>query len=75
MFGNKEFILNCMNYLCDDSGLITVRSRELKLRLLDKTKIEQSKVKWQTINIIFPILLIIIFALIISFLRKRRYTK
>lgn len=75
MFGNKEFILNCMNYLCDDSGLITVRSRELKLRLLDKTKIEQSKVKWQTINIVFPILLIIIFALIISFLRKRRYTK
>ncbi len=74
MFGNKEFILNCMNYLCDDSGLITVRSRELKLRLLDKTKIEQSKIKWQIINIVFPVLLIVIFAMLITYLRKRRYT-
>ena len=75
MFGNKEFILNCMNYLCDDSGLITVRSRELKLRMLDKTKIENSKIKWQLINIVFPILIVIIFGFLMAFLRKRRYTK
>ncbi len=75
VFGNKEFILNCINYLCDDSGLITVRSRELKLRMLDKTKIEKSKVKWQVINVVLPVLVIILFALVLSFLRKRRYTK
>jgi len=35
-FGNKEFILNAMNYLTDGQGLISLRSREMKLRLLDK---------------------------------------
>jgi ABC-2 type transport system permease protein len=75
MFGNKEFILNCMNYLCDDSGLITVRSRELKLRMLDKTKIEKSKLKWQLINTGLPVIIIIIFGFLLTFFRKRRYTK
>ncbi|MFZ4414349.1 MAG: gliding motility-associated ABC transporter substrate-binding protein GldG [Bacteroidales bacterium] len=75
MFGNKEFILNCMNFLCDDSGLITVRSRELKLRMLDKTKIENSKTQWQLINLVLPVVVIILFGMIITFLRKRRYTK
>ncbi len=75
MFGNKEFILNCMNYLCDDSGLITVRSRELKLRMLDKTKIENSKIQWQLINVVLPVILIILFGMIITYLRQRRYSK
>ncbi|MFZ4399058.1 MAG: gliding motility-associated ABC transporter substrate-binding protein GldG [Bacteroidales bacterium] len=75
MFGNKEFILNCMNYLCDDSGLITVRSRELKLRMLDKTKIEKSKLRWQIVNVVFPIIITIILGIIIIILRKRRYTR
>ena len=75
MFGNKEFILNCMNYLCDDSGLITVRSRELKLRMLDKTKIEKSKIQWQVINVVLPVVIVILFGFLMAFLRKRRYTK
>jgi len=75
MFGNKEFILNCMNYLCDESGLITVRSRELKLRMLDKTKIEKSKTKWQLINVVFPLIIVILFALLLSYFRKKRYSK
>ncbi len=75
MFGNKEFILNCMNYLCDDSGLITVRSRELKLRMLDKTKIEKSKIQLQIINVVLPVVIIIIVGFLMAFLRKRRYSK
>lgn len=74
-FGNKEFILNCMNYLCDESGLITVRSRELKLRLLDKTIIEKSKVKWQLINIFVPIILISILSFLMSYIRKKKFAK
>jgi len=72
-FGNKEFILNCMNYLCDESGLITVRSRELKLRLLDKTIIEKSKIKWQLINIFVPIIIISLLSLLMYYIRKRKY--
>jgi ABC-2 type transport system permease protein len=74
-FGNKEFILNCMNYLCDETGLITVRSRELKLRLLDKTIIEKSKIKWQLINILIPIILISILSFLMYYIRKSNFAK
>ncbi len=57
-FGNKDLLLNAMNYLCDDSGLISVRSRELKLRLLDSAKLSKQRLFWQLLNVIFPILLI-----------------
>jgi ABC-2 type transport system permease protein len=72
-FGNKNFLLNCMNYLLDNSGLISVRSRELKLRLLDKQKIENSRVSLQVASTSIPILLIIIIGLVQYFLRKKKY--
>ncbi|MCD4678984.1 MAG: gliding motility-associated ABC transporter substrate-binding protein GldG [Bacteroidales bacterium] len=73
-FGNKELIMNAMNYLCDDSGLISIRSRELKLRLLDKTKIANNNLKWQLLNLILPIVLVIAFGFIHARIRKQRYT-
>ncbi len=72
-FGNKELILNVMNYLCDDSGLVSIRSRELKLRLLDKTKIANNKLFWQLLNTLLPVLLVIIFGIIWAWVRRRRY--
>lgn len=73
--GNKDFIMNCVDYLCDETGLISVRSREIKLRLLDKTKYSNNKVFWQVLNTGLPVLLIFVFALIQSFFRKRKYGK
>ncbi len=73
MYGNRNFILNCMNYLCDDSGLISVRNRELTLRLLDKKKVENERMKWQLINTFVPLLLIILFGIIQHYRRKRKY--
>jgi ABC-2 type transport system permease protein len=72
-FGNKDFILNVMNYLCDDSGLISVRSRELKLRLLDKTRISKQALYWQLLNMLLPILLITGFGIGKYLLRKKKY--
>jgi ABC-2 type transport system permease protein len=74
-FGNKDFILNAINYLCDDSGLISVRSRELTLRLLDTTKIESQRLFWQLLNIILPLLLILVFSFVKLRLRSRRYSR
>lgn len=76
-FGNKEFIMNVINYMTDDQGLIALRSREFKLRLLDKTKIrtDDMKIKWKIINTLIPVGLILIFGLMFNFLRKRRYSK
>jgi len=74
-FGNKEFILNAMNYLIDGSGLISIRSRELKLRLLDKTIIEQNRLLIQIVNTILPVVVILIVGLLMSIYRRRKYTQ
>jgi ABC-2 type transport system permease protein len=73
-FGNKDFVLNAMNYLCDDSGLLSVRSREVKLRALDASLVEAQRLKWQLLNIIVPILLVLCFAFVQAYWRKKRYT-
>ncbi|TNF26290.1 MAG: gliding motility-associated ABC transporter substrate-binding protein GldG [Bacteroidetes bacterium] len=72
-FGNKKFLLNAINYLCDDENLTAIRSRSLEIRLLDRKKAEAERTKWQTINIAFPIGLIILFGLINAYIRKKRY--
>jgi len=74
-FGNKDFIMNAMNYLCDDSGLISVRSRELTLRLLDKTRINNNRLFWQLINTLGPVLFILVFAGIQYAIRKNKYSR
>lgn len=73
VFGNKNFILNCVDYLCDDSGLMAIRSKELKLRLLDKTRLESELMYWQVFNTAGPILLIVIFGIVKFYRRKRKY--
>lgn len=72
-FGNKKFLLNAVNYLCDDENLTTIRSRALEIRLLDRKKAEAERTKWQIINIGIPIGLIILFGIINAYLRKKRY--
>jgi len=74
LFGNKNFILNCVNYLCDDSGLISVRSREITLRLLDRKKVKNEELQWKALNMILPVLLVLLFGLIRYYLRKKKYT-
>jgi len=74
-FGNKEFILNAMNYLTDDSGLISIRSKELRMRLLDRTKVENERTFWQILNTVVPIVLVLIFGMIQGVLRKRKYAR
>jgi len=74
-FGNKDFILNAMNYLCDDAGLLSVRSREVKLRALDASRVDAERLKWQLVNTIVPILLVLGFAFAHGYWRKKRYTR
>lgn len=74
-FGNKELLLNAVNYLCDDAGLMAVRSRELRLRALDVNKAKENLLTWQFINIVAPVALIILFGIIQFALRKRRYSR
>jgi len=68
--------MNVINYMTDDAGLITLRSREFKLRLLDKAKIRTAgaKLRWQLLNTLVPVLLIILGGLLFNLIRKRRFS-
>ncbi len=72
-FGNKNFLLNAINYLCDDMSLTSIRSRSLEIRLLDRKKAEAERTKWQIINVGIPIVLIILFGFLNAYLRRKRY--
>lgn len=72
-YGNKQFIENAVSYLIEGEGLISIRSRELKIRLLDMNKINDNQIKWQVINVVLPSAIMIIFGLILAILRKKKY--
>lgn len=74
-YANKEFVLNCLEYLTDNSGILETRSKDYTLRLLDKKKIEEQKTWWQFINILAPLLLVILFGISYQLIRKNRYRK
>jgi ABC-2 type transport system permease protein len=71
-FGNKDFFINAVHYLCDDSGLMELRSRTMKMRLLDKVRLREELVMWQLINVIVPVLLVLIGGTVFWFLRHIR---
>ena len=74
-FGNKDFLLNAISYLVDGNGLISIRSRDLKLRLLDPNKVNAQRLQWQLFNILLPVVLIILSGMLFAWLRKRRFTR
>lgn len=73
-FANRDFLQNSLDYLINASGLSEAKAKDYTLRLLDKKKVDAEKTKWQGINIAVPVLLVILFALLYQFLRKRKYT-
>jgi ABC-2 type transport system permease protein len=73
-YANKTFLLNCMNYLLDDEGLLQLRSRVVTLRLLDKKKVEVQRSKWQMTNVVWPALLVFGFGVLQFYLRRKKYS-
>ncbi|WP_136480795.1 gliding motility-associated ABC transporter substrate-binding protein GldG [Cognatitamlana onchidii] len=72
-YGNKEFLLNAVNYLLDDNGLINIRSKELAVAFLNQQKITQEKTTWQLVNILLPLALLGVFGFVFNYLRKKKY--
>jgi ABC-2 type transport system permease protein len=73
-FANKDFLQNCLDYLINSSNLSEAKAKDYTLRLLDKKKTEAEKTTWQLINILLPVAMIVLFALLYQFIRKRKYT-
>lgn len=74
-YGNKEFLLNAVNYLLDDTGLINIRSKDINLAFLDKEKVAAQKEKWQIINLAGPLLVLLIFGIAFHYYRKHKYVR
>jgi len=74
-FGNKELVMNMVRYLNDDEGLMNLRSRDFKLRLLDRKAILQSRLKWQLINMLIPSAILVIGGFVWLYVRRRKYTR
>ena len=73
-YGNKQFIENAVSYLIEGEGLINIRSRELKIRLLDMNKINGNPILWQVVNVVLPSALMIVLGIVLAILRKKKYT-
>ena len=72
-FGNRNLLLNAVDYLTDDSQLINLRSKEIEMRLLDKGRLVNEKTKFQIINTVIPILMVIIFGIFQHIYRRRKF--
>jgi gliding-associated putative ABC transporter substrate-binding component GldG len=75
LYGNKEFLLNCVNYLLDDNGLINIRSKDVDLPLLNKEEVYANYTSAQLITVGLPILILAIFGFLFTYLRKKRYSR
>lgn len=74
-YGNKEFLLNTVNYLLDDSGLINIRTKEISIPFLDLQKTTEKRSQWQILNILLPLVLLAIFGVVFKIIRKRKYSR
>ena len=75
VYGNRDFLINCLNWLVDKNGIMELRSRELKLRLLNYKIIKADKFKWQLINIAGPVIVVIIGGFFYSYFRRKKYAE
>ncbi|MEO8794828.1 MAG: gliding motility-associated ABC transporter substrate-binding protein GldG [Daejeonella sp.] len=74
-YGNKNFLLNVADYLTDDSGIIELRNKEVKMRLLDRARIKSEKTFWQVINLVVPLIMLIVFGIFQHYYRRRKYAR
>jgi ABC-2 type transport system permease protein len=74
-FGNKEFLLNTIYYLNDETGIMQLRSRTVQLRLLDKVKLREDKSYWQWLNMAVPLVVVLLFGMVYNAIRRYRYSR
>jgi len=74
-FANKELLINSVSYLCDDNGIMELRSKAYKIRLLDTVRVKEEKLQWQLFNVLLPLILISVFGGTYVFIRRRKYQR
>lgn len=72
-FGNKEFLLNAVNYLLNDDGLLDIRTKNISIAFLDEQKINDNKAQWQLLTIALPLAFLAVFGVIFNYIRRKKY--
>lgn len=73
-FGNRDFMVNAVLYLADDTGWMSLRQKELTLRLINDQRAREQRIAAQVVSIAAPLLLLALIAGGVILIRKRRYT-
>jgi ABC-2 type transport system permease protein len=74
-FANRDFLLNCLAHLTSENGLIQARTKQVKIRPLDKQKIKSERVKWQVINLVLPLVLLVVYGICRFYWRKTKFAR
>jgi ABC-2 type transport system permease protein len=74
-YGNKDFLMNCIEYMIDNKGIIAARNKEIKLRPMDQERAFREETKWQVINLVVPIVILSLFGFLYTTIRKNRFGK
>jgi ABC-2 type transport system permease protein len=74
-FGNREFLLNTIYFLNDETGIMQLRNRTVQLRLLDKVQLREEKSFWQWLNLVGPLVVVVLFGVVYNFIRRYRYSR
>jgi ABC-2 type transport system permease protein len=73
MYGNNDFLLNTVNFLLDDTGLINIRTKKISIPFLDPQKVQESRSLWQGVHLVLPLVALGILGFLFTFLRKKKY--
>lgn len=74
-FANREFLMNALAYLTDEGGLIQARNKQVKIRPLNREKVNDERLKWQIINVALPILLLLMYGVARAYWRKKKFAQ
>ena len=75
IYGNREFLINAVDYMLDDKSLISIRSRNISLRKLNEKKVQEEFMEWRVLNMAFPIIAVLLFGAMMWFYRKKRFSQ
>jgi hypothetical protein len=74
-FGNQEFFQNLTDYMMGDNSVLDIRSRQIDIHAIDQEKVKAHATFYKMLNLLVPIVLVLIFGMLMAYLRKNRYAK
>jgi gliding-associated putative ABC transporter substrate-binding component GldG len=75
IYGNQEFFQNIVDYMMGDNSVLDIRSKQIDIHPINKEKVKTEGTKYVIINTVIPSLIIVLLAILLFYLRKRRYTR